>query len=338
VTAALRFSDVRKRFGAIEALRGLSLEVPRGSLFGLIGPNGAGKTTAFSIACGFLSPDAGQVSILGTGGFDPHRLKGRVTALPQDAVLGAETRCIEHLEYYGRLQGLPRAEARRQGERLLEEVGLGDRRRSKARTLSHGMLRRLTVAQAMLGQPELILLDEPTSGLDPRHAHELRDLLRRTHRDGRTLVISSHNLPELEALCDHVAFIDRGIALASGPTDSLTGKGQEIEIDIAPNITQVASAASGSTKGESGASETTEGASGASGEAEMGRVVGEALGEGTVSWDEGRRVLRVVFEPREGRQAEDVIGVVLRVLLARGVRIAGVRRGTSLEKKFLEMT
>src|SRR5688572_15463153 len=217
--AALRFSEVRKRFGAIEALRGLSLEVPRGSLFGLIGPNGAGKTTAFSIACGFLSADAGEVSILDSGPFHPSRLKGRMTALPQDAMLGAETRCLEHLDFYGRLQGLTAAEARRQGERLLEEVGLADRRNAKARTLSHGMLRRLTVAQALLGQPELILLDEPTSGLDPRHAHELRDLLRRTRRDGRTMVISSHNLPELEALCDHVAFIDRGVAVAAGATD-----------------------------------------------------------------------------------------------------------------------
>jgi len=305
--SALRFSQVRKRFGAIEALRGLDLEVPRGSLFGLIGPNGAGKTTAFSIACGFLNADAGEVSILDTGPFHPHRLKGRMTALPQDALLGAETRCLEHLEFYGRLQGMSAAEARRQGERLLDEVGLGERRLAKARTLSHGMLRRLTVAQALLGEPELILLDEPTSGLDPRHAHELRELLRRTRRDGRTLVISSHNLPELEALCDHVAFIDHGVLKAAGATDAVTGKGQEVEIELEASESALAS-------------------------------LRAALSGDTVSWDEGRRLVRIVFQPRDGRAAEDVIGEALRVLLDAGARIGGVRRGTSLETKFLEMT
>ena len=305
---ALRFSEVRKRFGSTEALRGLSLEVPRGSLFGLIGPNGAGKTTAFSIACGFLGADAGEVSILGTGPFHPARLKGRMTALPQDALLGAETRCLEHLEYFGRLQGLSAPEARRQGERLLEEVGLADRRNARARTLSHGMLRRLTVVQALLGDPELILLDEPTSGLDPRHAHELRDLLRRTRRDGRTMVISSHNLPELEALCDHVAFIDRGVAVAAGATDAVTGKGQEVEIDLAAGGDEFVQAVQGALAGE------------------------------TITWEGERKVLKIVFQPQEGRAAEDVIGVALKALLEKGARIAGVRRGTSLEKKFLEMT
>jgi ABC-2 type transport system ATP-binding protein len=307
VAAALSFSEVRKRFGATEALRGLTLEVPGGALFGLIGPNGAGKTTAFSIACGFLVADAGVVSVLGTGPFDPARHKGRMTALPQDAALGAETRCIEHMVFYGRLQGLSAPEARREGERLLEEVGLADRRRSKARTLSHGMLRRLTVAQALIGDPALVLLDEPTSGLDPRHAHELRDLLRRTHRQGRTLVISSHNLPELEALCDQVAFLDHGVVAASGSTDSLTGKGQEVEIELGEGPVPFESLV-------------------------------QALPQDRVTFDQDRRVLRVAFQPAPGRVAEDVIGLALRVLLAEGARISGVRRGMSLERKFLEMT
>jgi ABC-2 type transport system ATP-binding protein len=307
MTAALRFSEVRKRFGDNQALRGLTLEVPRGALFGLIGPNGAGKTTAFSIACGFLTADAGVVSVLGEGPFDPTRLKGRMTALPQDAALGGETRCLEHLVFYGRLQGLTAAEAEREGERLLAEVGLAERRRSRARTLSHGMLRRLTVAQALLGNPELVLLDEPTSGLDPRHAHELRDLLGRTHRQGRTLVISSHNLPELEALCDEVAFIDHGQVAAAGRTDTLTGKGQEVEIELAAGPVPL-------------------------------EAVGRALPEDRVTFDEQRRVLQILFQPGPDRAAEDVIGLALRALLDGGARVSGLRRGTSLERKFLQMT
>jgi ABC-type multidrug transport system ATPase subunit len=302
----LRFTDVRKHFGARQALGGLSLEVPRGTFFGLIGPNGAGKTTAFSLACGFLQPDTGQVEILGGRGFHPMRLKGRLAAMPQDAALGRETRCLEHLLFFGRLQGLPASTVRLQAEKALDEVGLSDRKQAKVKTLSHGMLRRLAVAQALLGDPELVLLDEPTSGLDPRHAHELRELLRRAHGAGRTLVVSSHNLHELESLCDHVAFIDRGVVVTAGRTDTVTGRGQEIEIDLGDGPAPI-------------------------------EALRRALPDETISWAEDQRLVRVIFAPAAHRQAEDVIGAALRVLLAEGARIAGVRRGTSLERRFLEM-
>jgi ABC-type multidrug transport system ATPase subunit len=312
----LRFDQVSKTFGKTRALAGLSLEVPRGSFFGLIGPNGAGKTTAFSLACGFLEPDAGELSILGTRGFSPQALKGRVLAMPQDAVLGRETRCMQHLVYFGMLQGMSAATARREAERVLDEVGLGDRRHARTRTLSHGMLRRLAIAQALLGQPELVLLDEPTSGLDPRHAHELRELLRRTRSAGRTVVVSSHNLHELEQLCDHVAFIDRGVVRAAGPTDVMTGRGHSIEIELGTGpvpLEAVAAALGADRRGDSAA-------------------------EMRVSFDEGSRVLRIVFEAQPARAVEDVIGSALQALLGQGARIAGVRRGQSLERKFFEMT
>jgi ABC-2 type transport system ATP-binding protein len=183
-------------------------------------------------------------------------------------------------------------------------VGLADRARAKARTLSHGMLRRLTVAQALLGSPELVLLDEPTSGLDPRHAHELRELLRRTRREGRTLLISSHNLPELETLCDHVAFVDQGQLITAGATDAVTGKGQEIQISLGAGPAPL-------------------------------EEVRRALPDAQVSYDESARLLRILFSAGE---PEDVIGTALRALLPAGARIAEVRRGTSLERKFLEMT
>ena len=169
------------------------------------------------------------------------------------------------------------------------------------------MLRRLAVAQALIGDPELVLLDEPTSGLDPRHAHEIRDLLRRARKAGRTVVISSHNLPELETLCEHVAFIDRGQTVAAGPTDVVTGKGQELEIELSTGPVPL-------------------------------EALRLALPSDQVSWDDDRRTLRIVFRPAPGREAEDVIAATLRILLDASARIAGVRRGASLEKKFLEMT
>jgi ABC-type multidrug transport system ATPase subunit len=313
VTTALRFSEVRKRFGAVEALRGLDLEVPAGSLFGLIGPNGAGKTTAFSIACGFLREDAGEVALLGGGPFDATRLKGRVTAMPQDAALGRETTCRDHLVFFGRLQGLDRKLAATEADRVLSEMGLSEKAHAKTKTLSHGMLRRLSVAQAFVGTPEIILLDEPTSGLDPRHAHEMRELFRRSRRAGQTLVVSSHNLPELEQLCDHVAFVDRGLAIQSGTTALVTGQGEEVEITLGPGPAPL-------------------------------EALRAALVDATVAEERepgaGARAgckVRVRFAPAPGREAEDVIGASLRVLLEHGARISGVRKGRSLETRFLEI-
>jgi ABC-2 type transport system ATP-binding protein len=155
----------------------------------------------------------------------------------------------------------------------------------------------------------VVLLDEPTSGLDPRYAHELRELLRRVRGQGpdaRTVVISSHNLHELERLCDHVAFIDKGVAVAAGPTDVVTGRGQQIEIVLGEGPAPLP-------------------------------AVQSALAGATVTWDEAGRRLRVFFHPSETRQAEDIIGLALRGLLDAGARISEVRRGSTLEQKFLGM-
>jgi ABC-type multidrug transport system ATPase subunit len=241
-SAALRFSEVRKRFGATRALDGLNLEVPRGSFFGLIGPNGAGKTTAFSLACGFLQADGGELEILGEQGFDIARLKGRLGALPQDATLGRETR-------------------------------------------------------------------EPTSGLDPRHAHEVRELLKQVRIAGRTVVVSSHNLHELESLCDQVALVDRGVVVTAGPMDVVTGRGQEIAIALG---------------------------AGSDGQTLL-EAVQKAVGEGEVKWELQTRRFQIVVRANGERTAEDVIGSVLRVLLDAGARISEVRRGSSLEQKFLQI-
>jgi ABC-2 type transport system ATP-binding protein len=308
-SAALRFSEVRKRFGATRALDGLNLEVPRGSFFGLIGPNGAGKTTAFSLACGFLQADGGELEILGERGFDIARLKGRLGALPQDATLGRETRCQEHLRHFARLQGLSPQQAQQQADQRLDEVGLADRATHRVKTLSHGMLRRLAVAQALLGEPELVLLDEPTSGLDPRHAHEVRELLKQVRTAGRTVVVSSHNLHELESLCDQVALVDRGVVVTAGPMDVVTGRGQEITIAIG---------------------------AGSDGQTLL-EAVQKAVGEGEVKWEPQPRRFQIVVRANGERTAEDVIGSVLRVLLDAGARISEVRRGSSLEQKFLQI-
>ncbi|MCX7825709.1 MAG: ATP-binding cassette domain-containing protein [Verrucomicrobiae bacterium] len=231
VNAALELRGVVKTYGRCRALDGLDLSVPRGSIFGLVGSNGAGKTTALAVSVGLLQSDAGSVSLLGEGPFDPLRHAGRVTLLPQDSRLPLHARVEELLWFYGRLQGLKDGALRRSVDEVLEWVHLRDRRRSPVRTLSHGMMRRLTIAQAFLGRPELVLLDEPMSGLDPREAARIRAILHH-HRGAQTVVISSHDLRELESLCDTAAFIENGRLVRQDSMDNLTRRGERVTFTL----------------------------------------------------------------------------------------------------------
>jgi ABC-2 type transport system ATP-binding protein len=302
---ALTFHAVGKSYGRIRALDGMDLAVPRGSVFGLVGPNGAGKTTTFSLACGWLRADRGRVDVLDEGPFDPVRHRGRVTALPQDSALGREMTVVEQLAHLGRLQGISARAIRGEVERILELVDLKERARDRVRTLSHGMLRRVGIGQAFLGDPELVLLDEPTNGLDPRQAHSIREFVA-AQRGTRTIVISSHNLHEIETVCDHVALIDRGRVVVAGPVSAVTGRDAEVRIALADGPVPL----------------------------EETRA---ALTGDVVEWDEGTRTLTLRFQVRPGRVAEDVTGVALRALLAGGARIASVTRGQSLERRYLEL-
>ena len=226
---ALRLRGVHKRYGRLKALDGLDLEVPAGAICGLVGPNGAGKTTAFGVVGGYVRPDQGEVDVLGEGPLQPHHHAGRVTLLPQDCALNEHTTVGETLRYYGRLQGLGRVESRREADRVLDAVQLADRAGSRVRQLSHGMRRRVQVAQAFLGSPELVLLDEPMGGLDPHLVVAMRSFFL-SQRGERTLVISSHVLHELEAICDHVIFLEEGRCVRAGSMAELTGRGQLVRI------------------------------------------------------------------------------------------------------------
>jgi len=303
---AIHLDQVHKRFGNVHALRGADLKVPRGTIFALIGPNGAGKTTLFGLCCGFLAPDRGRVEVLG-GAPDPVRFKGRLGALPQDAMLGRDTSVREHLVFLGRLQGMDPPTAEREATRVLGLVDLGDLAERRAGALSHGQLKRVGVAQAFLGAPDLILLDEPTAGLDPRHAHDLRALIR-AQRGQQTIVVSSHNLQELEAICDEAAFLEKGVTIESGAVATLTAQDAEFFVQLAPGPEPLDLLAILRT-----------------------RVVTTAI-----TWEPERRTVRVRFQPTPGRVAEDVIAEVLRELLASGARVCALGKGRSLEQRYLE--
>lgn len=220
--SALRFERVTKRFGKRVALDALSFEVPAGALCGFVGANGAGKTTTFAIAGGYCAPDEGVVDVLG-GPFDPWRLKGRLGLLPQDADLGDRHTPRELLIHLARLQGMSATKAGHDAARVLDWVHLDDRADVGIGTLSHGMRRRVAVATALLGSPELVVLDEPTAGLDPVQVRSLRDVFVQ-RRPGQTFVVSTHNLDEVERICDHVVFIDKGRLVKQGPIAELSGK------------------------------------------------------------------------------------------------------------------
>jgi ABC-type multidrug transport system ATPase subunit len=230
--AALTLQGVRKRYGKRVALAGLDFEAPRGAITGLIGPNGAGKTTCFGIIGGLLRADAGRVDVLGRGPFNPATQAGTLGLLPQDAELPAHARVHSVLRYFARLQGLSNTDAAHEVARVLELLELTDRARSRVGELSHGMRRRVAVAQALLGNPLLVVLDEPTSGLDPHLVANVREVLRAQRARGASLLVSSHVLSDLEAICDHVVFIEAGRTIKSGPLAAVTARARIVRFTL----------------------------------------------------------------------------------------------------------
>jgi ABC-2 type transport system ATP-binding protein len=213
------------------ALDGLSLSVPSGAACAVIGPNGSGKTTMFAVIAGLLGTSSGTVEVFGEGPFDPRRHAGRLGLMPQDAAPSVHMNLRQSLCYYAELRGMSRAAAREEADRWLEQVRLQDRARARPGELSHGMRRRFSVAQAFLGNPQLVLLDEPTGGLDPELAAEMRNLFL-ARRAQTTLLISSHILSELEDLCDYAVFLEQGRLVRQGAMRSLLQSDTRVRLKL----------------------------------------------------------------------------------------------------------
>jgi len=200
-----------KRFGTFVAVDEIDFEIGRGESYGLLGPNGAGKTSTMRmIAC--MSPVTdGILRVLGMDpATDGARIRGRIGLVPQEDTLDLELTVLDNLMIYGRYFDLPRKVIRQRAEGLLEFSQLSDRAHDKVEPLSGGMKRRLTIARALVSEPELLILDEPTTGLDPQARHLLWDRLYRLKLQGVTLVITTHYMDEAEQLCDRLAVMDRG--------------------------------------------------------------------------------------------------------------------------------
>ena len=206
-----------------EALRGASLEVPRGAIFGLLGPNGAGKTTLLSILATLLIPDGGSARILGMDVVRQAReVRRRLNMASGNASFVWSLRPPEVLDFYGRLYGLHGRALRARVEELIELCELGPHRRTEYNELSTGLKQRLAFAKALLNEPEVLFLDEPTLGLDPDVSVRIRAQVARLRREqGTTIILTTHYMREAEELCDEIAFIKGGRILAQGPADAL---------------------------------------------------------------------------------------------------------------------
>ncbi len=217
------------------AVNDLSFSVEQGEIFGFLGPNGAGKTTTLYTLLGFLHPSSGGGSVFGLPFGDPEGLR-RIGYLPEYVNLHEYYTPDGMLNYYARLSGLDPVEARARASYVLERLGIADVCNKRISKFSKGMIQRLGLAQAVLGNPDLLFLDEPTSSLDPVGRKDVKDLLLELKAQGKTVVISSHILSDIESLCDRVAIIRKGRLVKTGKLDELlsTGSGVRITTDKLP--------------------------------------------------------------------------------------------------------
>jgi len=223
----------------VRAVVDLSMDVRRGEIFGLLGPNGAGKTTTIKLLLGFVRPTSGKASVAGfpAGSLAARR---RLGYLPENPALYEYLNGIEYLRFAGRLAGLAKADAARRTDVLLERVGLAGRADRAIRRFSKGMVQRLGLAQALIGDPEIVILDEPMSGLDPIGRKDVRDLIFSLRGEGRTVLFSTHILSDVEAICDRIGIIAEGRLTDCGTLTSLLKPGvRAVEVlaqAVAPDL------------------------------------------------------------------------------------------------------
>jgi ABC-2 type transport system ATP-binding protein len=216
------------RGGAIRAVDGVSLTVGQGEVFGFLGPNGAGKSTTMHVLLGFIAATSGRARLFGADVAESIARR-RIGYLPEQPDTYPFLTGRELLRLTGRLFGIPAAALHRRADGLLEELGIAGAADRRIATYSRGMLQRVCLAQALINEPDLVILDEPTGGLDPFGRREVRGLIARLKASGRTVFFSSHELSEVELVCDHLAILNRGRVIALGAARDLVPAGESLE-------------------------------------------------------------------------------------------------------------
>lgn len=213
----------------VQAVKSLSLDVQKGEVFGLLGPNGSGKTTTMKMLLGLLFPTSGEMKILGKPASDVSKNE-KIGYLPEESYLYRFLNADETLDFYGRLFKMSAADRIRRSDELIELVGLAKARRRQLKEYSKGMTRRIGLAQALINDPDLVLLDEPTSGLDPIGTREMKDLILRLKAQGKTVVMCSHQLADVQDVCDRIAVLFQGELKVLGRVDELLEMKNETQI------------------------------------------------------------------------------------------------------------
>ena len=216
---------------SVPALTNLNLIIERGEIFGLLGPNGSGKTTTVKLLLGLLFPTSGKSWLLGHSSIDL-KVKSKIGFLPEESYLYKFLNAEEILDFYGKLFDIPKIERRLRIDKLIDDVGLHPYRKRQLSQYSKGMLRRIGLAQAIINDPELVILDEPTSGLDPIASREIKDLILDFKRQGKTVILCSHLLADVQNICDRVAILNKGVLQVTGNVRELLSQKDVIEFVV----------------------------------------------------------------------------------------------------------
>lgn len=221
----LEVNKVRKSFGKLEVVKGVSFTVEKGESFGLLGPNGAGKSTTISMICGLLPYNEGEIKVDGFSVKNkPMEIKKKIGIVPQDIALYPTMTALDNLLFWGKMYGLTRKEADKRANEVLEFVGLLDRAKDKIETFSGGMKRRINIGAALMHQPELLIMDEPTVGIDPQSRNHILETVKQLNKKGMTIIYTSHYMEEVEFLCKRIGIIDHGEVIAIGTKEDLINR------------------------------------------------------------------------------------------------------------------
>lgn len=234
MSAIVEIKGLTKRYGDLYALKNLDLDIEQGSIFGYIGPNGAGKTTTMTILATLLRPTSGQAMVCGIDVVkNPSSVRPNIGFMPDFFGVYDDMKTWEYLDFFARAYGIEKMKRLGLISDLLELVGLSEKTDAYIENLSRGMKQRLGLSRCLINDPDLLILDEPSSGLDPRARIEIREILKELKSMGKTMIISSHILPELSEMCSHIGIIERGNLIASGEVKEITDKLSQVnEIEI----------------------------------------------------------------------------------------------------------